>query len=73
VPVDDATALSDFTHIEPLPWSDFFIARSRALAAHGRGERSETNWQVIRALRDQAAQVGLTTAIPALDEALLGC
>lgn len=32
-----AAALEDFTRPEPLPWSEFFIARSRALAAWGLG------------------------------------
>ncbi len=32
-------ALDDYTSAEPLPWSDFFIARGRALAAFGRGQR----------------------------------
>ena len=33
-----AMALKDYTSAEPLPWSDFFIARSRALG----GSRSRT-------------------------------
>ncbi|MCH9046686.1 MAG: tetratricopeptide repeat protein, partial [SAR324 cluster bacterium] len=36
-----AAALKEYTRPEPLPWSDFYIARGRALAAHGRGERGE--------------------------------
>ena len=34
-----AEALEDYTRPEPLPWSDFFVARGRALAALGRGRR----------------------------------
>lgn len=30
-----AAALEDYTRSEPLPFSDFYIARARALAAHG--------------------------------------
>ena len=34
-----AAALEGYTRSEPLPWADFFVARGRALAAHGRGSR----------------------------------
>jgi DNA-binding SARP family transcriptional activator len=34
-----AAALAAYTAAEPLPWSDFFIARARRLAKQGRGER----------------------------------
>ena len=30
-----------FAAPEPLPWTDFYVARGRALAAWGRGEREE--------------------------------
>jgi tetratricopeptide (TPR) repeat protein len=64
-----ADALAAYTSDEVLPWSDFFIARSRALVSYGRGQRSKANLEHIKALRDQAAEVGFTTAIPALDDA----
>src|SRR6266550_3399124 len=32
-----ASALEDYARAEPVPWTDFFIARGRALAAAGRG------------------------------------
>ena len=65
-----ATALEAYTSAEPLPWSDFFIARGRALAAHGRNSRSSTIQQELRRLRDEALRVGLLAAVPALDQAL---
>jgi class 3 adenylate cyclase/tetratricopeptide (TPR) repeat protein len=34
-----ADALEDYTSSEPLPWSDLFVARARALVRVGRGER----------------------------------
>ncbi len=65
-----ASALEDYTRPEPLPWSDFFIARSRALAAFGRGRRDEATMQELRRLRDEAARVGIKSALAALDDAL---
>ncbi len=65
-----AAALEDFTRPEPLPSSDFFIARGRALVAHGRGGRDDTTMQALKRLRNEAERVGLETALPALDAAL---
>jgi tetratricopeptide (TPR) repeat protein len=65
-----ASALEDYTRPEPLPRTDFFIARGRALAAFGRGARDPASVAELRRLRDQAEQVGLTMALPALDQAL---
>ena len=36
-----ADAFEDYTQAQPLPWSAFFIARARALAAYGSGKRDE--------------------------------
>ncbi|HEX9583112.1 MAG TPA: hypothetical protein VGB36_01245, partial [Gammaproteobacteria bacterium] len=60
----------DYTRDEPLPWTDFFIARGRALAAFGRGRRDEVTMQALRRLHDQAARTGLRVALPALASAL---
>ena len=65
-----ATALEDYTRQEPLVLSDLLIARGRALAAVGRGRRDDEIIAGIRSLRDQAAQIGFATALPALDDAL---
>lgn len=66
-----ATALEDFTQAEPLPWSDFFIARGRALSALARGERDRATVQELKRLRDEAQHLGLTFALQALNEALV--
>ena len=65
-----ADALEAYSRPEPLPRADFDIARARALARVGRGERDEATQQGIRALRDEAGQVGLMSALPALEQAL---
>jgi class 3 adenylate cyclase/tetratricopeptide (TPR) repeat protein len=65
-----AAALEDYTRDEPLPWTDFFIARGRTLAAFGRGRRDEVTMQALRRLHDQAARTGLRVALPALASAL---
>ncbi len=59
-----------FTRNEPLPRTDFFIARGRALAAFGRGSRDDKTMQELKRLRDEAGRVGLKLAIPALETAL---
>ena len=65
-----AQALEDFTRAEPLPWSDFFIARSRALAAFGRGGRDAATIDELRRLRDEAERIGFMTALPEIEAAL---
>ncbi|MDQ4148193.1 MAG: tetratricopeptide repeat protein, partial [Pseudomonadota bacterium] len=67
-----ASGLEDYTRDEPLPWSDFLIARARALAAHGRGERGEEIDRELRRLRDQANRAGLKASLPAIEKALGG-
>jgi hypothetical protein len=65
-----AAAMEAFTSIEPLPRTDFFIARGRALAALGRGSRTDSTMQELKCLRDEAERVGLKAALSALDKAL---
>lgn len=65
-----AHALEDYTRVEPLPWSDFIIARGRALAAHGRGDRDEATVLDLQRLRDQAERAGLKASLPAIKKAL---
>jgi class 3 adenylate cyclase/predicted ATPase len=65
-----AQALEDYTREEPLPRCDFFIARGRALAAHGRGNRDEANRAELNRLHDEATRVGLKLVIPSLEAAL---
>jgi hypothetical protein len=65
-----AAALEDYTKPEPLPWSQFFIGRGRALAAFGRGRRSAALCTEIHRLRDDGERIGLRTALPAIETAL---
>ena len=65
-----ATALEDYTRPEPLPWSDFFIRRGRALAAIGRDRQGESILSELKSLRDEARGFELVTALPALEHAL---
>ncbi len=65
-----AQALEDFTRAEPLPWSDFFIARGRALAAFCRGGRDAATIDALRRLRDEAERIGWTTSLPEIEAAL---
>ncbi|MDS4059509.1 MAG: hypothetical protein RKP73_13220, partial [Candidatus Contendobacter sp.] len=65
-----AAALAAYTAPEPLPWSEFFVARTQALARYGRGERTAELKVELRALHAQAERAGLSVAAPALREAL---
>jgi class 3 adenylate cyclase/tetratricopeptide (TPR) repeat protein len=65
-----ARALEDYTRDEPLPRCDFFIARGRALAAHGRGKRDEATMTELKRLYDEATRVGLKLVLPSLEAAL---
>ena len=67
---DCCMKLEQYTAGEPLQWSDFLIARGRALARFGRGERGATLRADLTRLRDEAATAELNVALPALDKAL---
>jgi len=62
--------LEQYCAREPLPWSDFLVARGRALARFGRGERSPELRTALAELRETAAKTEFCTALPALDSAL---
>lgn len=66
----NATRLETYTSKQPLAYPDFMIARGRALAAWGRGERNDGLIAEITRLREQANQAGLIYALPALERAL---
>jgi len=71
VRLDRATdALEYFTKAEPLPWSNFFIARARALRDFQQGQHRDDAIKTLRQLKQQAEQVGLTIALPRINEAL---
>ena len=65
-----ADALEEFCQPEPLPRCEFFIDRARTIAQRAVNGRDEEITARLTALRDQAEEVGLLAAIPALDEAL---
>jgi class 3 adenylate cyclase/predicted ATPase len=55
---------------EVVPWSRYFAARGRALAAFGAGNRNEATVAQIRALYAEAADCGLMAAVPRLEAAI---
>ena len=63
-----AGLLEGYTHIEALPWSDFCVARARALARCGKEGRAGS--ESLQRLIDEARQTGLKQSLPALEEAL---
>ena len=67
-----AQALQDYTRSEPLPRSDYFIARGRVLAAHGRGNRDPATLVELQRLSREAVKNGLNMSLRALAHALEG-
>jgi class 3 adenylate cyclase/tetratricopeptide (TPR) repeat protein len=65
-----ADALERYTADEPLPWSDFYIKRTRALCALGLDSGDTTAVAELKHLRGTAVAVGLLTALPLMDKAL---
>jgi hypothetical protein len=65
-----AASLETYTRPEPLPWTDFFIARGRALAALGRDDA--TFPAALMRLRNEGQRLGLVTALRAIEAALAG-
>ena len=65
-----ADTMADFTRAEPLPWSDFLIARGKALAAFGDGERGARLKAELDRLRGDAERTGFIPQLEALNEAL---
>jgi hypothetical protein len=65
-----ALALQDCTRPEPLPRSDYFIARGRALAAFGRGKRYEETLQALQQLCTEVDKNGFELSRRAIDAAL---
>lgn len=65
-----ADALDAYTAPEPLPQSDFYIARGRALAGLGRDPSDADERSAAEALLVEADKIGLRRAVPALEAAL---
>jgi len=65
-----AAALENYTRAEPLPWSDLFIARARALAAWGGGTQDAKAKKALEDVREALDAVGLRFYLPAVVNAL---
>ena len=66
-----ARALDDFARFEPLPWTEFVVARAHALAAFERGERSDKLVAEIRRLQREAGERGYLSGLARIEAALL--
>lgn len=62
--------LEAYMHEQPLAWPNFIIARGRALAAWGRGNRDANLVAELTRLRDLAAKAGMKLATPELERVL---
>lgn len=62
-----AAALERHMAAEPVPWSDFHVARARALANAARGRADDGT---LRGLRERGSALRLAAALPALDAAI---
>lgn len=63
------SALEDYARAEPLPWSDLFAARGRALASDLRGADAGVVAELAR-VRDACRDAGLTVFLPMIERAL---
>ncbi len=64
--------LEAYAATEPLPWSEFVVARGRALARCGRGERGAQLAGELARLHATGAEAELNHALPALETAIAG-
>jgi tetratricopeptide (TPR) repeat protein len=65
-----AGALEDYARQEPSPWTEFVVARGRALAAHGRGTDIPTLTAELKRLRSEGERLEHLGALSAIDAAL---
>ena len=65
-----AARLEAYTREQPLDWPDFMIARGRALAAWGRGERSDALTAEVSRLTDLARQAELKIDVTTFERVL---
>lgn len=65
-----ADALAAFPSGETLPWSEFYVARARGIAAWGRGDRDNEAMAKLTNSAEEAQRIGLLSAIPAIKRAL---
>ena len=67
-----SAALEAYTRDEPLPWSDFFVARGRALAACGRSRRDAGLEAELARLREEGKRLAFKLSVPGVEVALAG-
>ena len=67
-----ADLLEGFTQVEPLPWSDLFIGRCRALSAYWRNPNDRQNRTRLADLETEIERTDMGTALPAVKRALDG-
>ncbi len=65
-----AHALEEYTQAEPLPWTDFYVERARALVAYHRGSRDPRTRTSLQRVLDTAEHAQLRVTARALTEAL---
>ena len=65
-----AEAFERYTREQPLPWSDFFIARGGALAAFGHGRRDAPEAESLKHLSEEAERHGFKLALAPMRNAL---
>jgi tetratricopeptide (TPR) repeat protein len=68
--LDHADALAAYTGEEPLPWSQYFIARGRALVAHARDRVHPGTRSMLAHLLRKAHEIGFHVAARGIEEAL---
>lgn len=68
-----AAELEQRTRAQPLPWSDFFIARARLLAAHAADPQAAATQAALARLGEDGRRMGLLVAIDAIDAATASC
>jgi len=64
------TRMHAYMEAEPIPLAQLRIARARALARHGQGERGAELQDEMRRIRDAAVAANVRVDVPALDRAL---
>lgn len=67
-----AAALDAFAGREPLPWTEFVVARGCALAAADRGRRDAALLGELGRLREEGERPGLRIALPTIDDVSAG-
>lgn len=66
-----ATALETYNQIEPNPWSNLVVARGRALAHWGQGNRTPEAVTALTQIAEQSQAAGLALYLPAI-QAVVG-